>query len=108
MTNIKISAITSIGKNMTSIKNSAKIKCELPSMFIKKGGVTVTSLSALSMILPASKFLDKTNIISCTHDGYVQRDGQWYERHVPTDGSDYYHEVPCSNPYEKPKYYPGS
>ena len=109
MANMKISAITSINKTIINNSKNKKVKHDLPSMFLQKGGLTVMSASALSMILPADDFLNKTNdkTISCTHDGYVYRDGQWYERHVPTDGSDYYHEIPCRNPYERP-YYPSS
>lgn len=81
----------------SSIKNSAKQNLNKEVALLA---------GSLGVLLPASEFLNKT--YSLSDDGYVYRDGQWYEKHMPQDSSDYYHETPCSDPYQKPTYIPGS
>ena len=105
---IKISAITQTKKILPTVRKVSAIKTKLPSMYIQKGSMTVMSASALAMILPASDFLNKTkdDSISYNLNNYVNRNGQWYEVHYPMDGSDYYHEIPCADPYAHNQYYP--
>ena len=90
---------------MLNSKNIAKKQIKLPSV---EKGMAAISASALAMILPAHSFLEKTNKESLKMMEYVNRDGQWYKVHYPMDGSDYYYEFPCGNPYDNGYKYSGS
>ena len=91
----------------TAKKQTKSTKNTMPEMLLRtKEGAQILVTSSMAMILPASSFLNKTE--KYCNDGYTYRDGQWYEKHLPQDGSDYYHETPCEDPYKKPQYYPGS
>ena len=105
--NIRISACAeNLPAYMINNKNIAKKYIKLPSA---PKGMEVMSASALAMILPADSFLKKTNAEPMKLTDYIERNGRWYKIHYPMDGSDYYHEIPCDNPYKnKNQYYPGS
>lgn len=105
--NIKVSAFAGdLPVYMLNSKNKLKKQIKLPSA---ENSMTVLSASALAMILPADSFLKKTNAESMKLTDYIERNGQWYKIHYPIDGSDYYHEIPCDDPYKNQnQYYPCS
>ena len=100
--------ISSINANMPvymlNSKNITK-KIKLPAA---ENGMAALSASALAMILPANSFLEKTNQEPLKMMEYVNRNGHWYKVHYPMDGSDYYYEFPCGNPYDDGYKYSGS
>lgn len=104
--NIRISSLAGdLPVYMLNAKNSTKKQIKLPAA---EKGMAMMSASALAMILPADSFLKKTNHEPMQLTDYVKRGNQWYEKHYPMDGSDYYHETACEDPYSKKYNYSGS
>lgn len=100
---MKISSVSGYSIN-SKYKN---IVSKTTKAIAKKAETKMMDLKSLALLLPASAFLNKTDeTLYC--DDYVNISGQWYKEHYPMDGSDYYHIIPCDDPYKKPTYIPGS